>query len=779
MKSVRTKVALAVCLASLFIALFMGATSYYSSAQLLRQDAETQLLDLVTLQGNTLDFSIQKVVRLAQSLRALVTHTLRPEMMASTQHMHVYEEAIIPHFLALIDVFQNRSGWVVFNSQVVDGGHVLSYTKSEEGYTREPEYDVIKDGYANESWWKTAIEKGSVWTELYTWEPWDAVVTSYAIPIIIDGQVVGVTGGELFYEDLNTRVSSVRLFETGNILLLNESFEVLVDPNGDDTKRAYDAQITDYLRRAINSGQSSGVTYIGKGKDSRVVGWYQLTNKWLVVANPVEAEMFSRLNQNNVVLIGMTSIAITLCLLFGLILGQSMTKRLKQLANATQFVMNDAVSVDLPIENRDEIGVLARAYKRMKEEIALSIQELAKSEEKHRSLIENVHNMIFSVSPTGDFVSVNPSLEVFSGLERSKLLGQPFHQIFNEVQNQTFWRDKFNQVLEKKQAFNFNFEFVHPVFSKRVLSVTLIPILDEKDKIELIMGSATDISDLMAAQAEVNRLLVLEKQTLERTVKKTSQDLDRVMKALDRKEKISALSHLVSGVSHEINTPLGVAITAASYLESTHEALIGALGPVALSDEGIQAFLDSSREGLKLINDNLTKTAALVTRFKEIGVNEELDRCKSFALKEFLEETLALLQYELKTGQVMMTVKCPDDLYVYSYPEALKRILGNLVENSIKHAFEGVTNREIICEASVENQVLNLVYSDNGRGIPPEHLNQIFDPFFTTRRGQGGSGLGLNVVYHIVSGILNGHIEIESQANQGTVFRLTIPLSPC
>jgi len=85
----------------------------------------------------------------------------------------------------------------------VDGGHVISYTKSQQGYDREPEYDVVEEGYSELSWWKTAIEDGSVWTELYYWPPWDAVVTSYAIPIVLNNQVVAVTGGELFYEDVS------------------------------------------------------------------------------------------------------------------------------------------------------------------------------------------------------------------------------------------------------------------------------------------------------------------------------------------------------------------------------------------------------------------------------------------------------------------------------------------------------------------------------------------------------------------------------------------------
>jgi signal transduction histidine kinase len=177
-----------------------------------------------------------------------------------------------------------------------------------------------------------------------------------------------------------------------------------------------------------------------------------------------------------------------------------------------------------------------------------------------------------------------------------------------------------------------------------------------------------------------------------------------------------------------------------------------------------------------MILGNLRRAADHIRSFKQVAVDQTSEDKRRFKLKDYLDEVLLSLHPTLKKTTHTIMVNCPDDLEIESYPGAFSQIITNFILNSLSHGFEHKEHGHILLDITCQNDTLQLRYSDNGKGIPQEECSRVFEPFYTTKRGQGGSGLGLHIVYNLVTQRLNGYIECESMSGIGTAFILQIPL---
>ena len=252
--------------------------------------------------------------------------------------------------------------------------------------------------------------------------------------------------------------------------------------------------------------------------------------------------------------------------------------------------------------------------------------------------------------------------------------------------------------------------------------------------------------------------------------------LEMTRSDLVESEKMASLGGLVAGIAHEINTPVGITVSAASYLQDRTQALREKLHGGLLEQADLQSYLDDASNSARLLLSNANRAARLVQSFKQLAVDQASDERRQFALREYVEETLLSLEPELRGMPVAVHVDCPTGIEMDSYPGPLAQVLTNLVLNSLQHAFEpGVPGQIRITARTADADEVVLRYEDDGRGIPADLHRKIFEPFFTTRRGLGGSGLGLHLVYNIVTGRLNGSIGVESRAAGGTLFVIRLP----
>lgn len=252
--------------------------------------------------------------------------------------------------------------------------------------------------------------------------------------------------------------------------------------------------------------------------------------------------------------------------------------------------------------------------------------------------------------------------------------------------------------------------------------------------------------------------------------------LQKTQEQLVNTEKMASLGGLVAGIAHEINTPVGVGVTAASTLLANTDDMASNYEAGTLTNSGLKKYVGSAKQSTEIILTNLNRAAELIQSFKQVAVDQSSSELRQFQLTEYINEILLSLRPKLKKTDINVVVDCDTDIVIKSYPGAFSQILTNLVMNALAHAYPSGGKGEIRIEAYCAEGRLKLDFSDDGCGIPKDHQSKIFDPFFTTKRGQGGSGLGMHIVYNLVSQQLGGKLSLSSDPGVGTRFTIDIPV---
>jgi signal transduction histidine kinase len=243
-------------------------------------------------------------------------------------------------------------------------------------------------------------------------------------------------------------------------------------------------------------------------------------------------------------------------------------------------------------------------------------------------------------------------------------------------------------------------------------------------------------------------------------------------------EKMSALGGLVAGVAHEVNTPLGISITAASIFKHKIEALEKSIQANTLSKVELDEFIVDIKDADQILIKNLDRAALLVKNFKKISVDQSSEKLGEFELNSYIEEIVSTFNSELRHHDVTLEFQLSDEpIRMHSYPGAISQIIINLLQNAVFHAFEETKDAKIILKTDMINSHAIISCTDNGKGVSKEVASKIFEPFVTTKRNNGGTGLGLNITYNLVTQHLGGTIHLDTQVAQGASFVLNIPCS--
>lgn len=300
---------------------------------------------------------------------------------------------------------------------------------------------------------------------------------------------------------------------------------------------------------------------------------------------------------------------------------------------------------------------------------------------------------------------------------------------------------------------------------------------DEFDRIaDAFNGLGAEIATARRQEAAALAALTAHKEELERRVEERTSSLMRARDDLVQSEKMAALGGLVAGVAHEINTPIGIALTAASTLAEETCGLAEAMARREAKRTQVERYLALAGETSSLLLANCNRAAELIRSFKLVAVDQTSDERRVLRLVDYMNEILRSLQPKLKKLAVTTRIEAEAELVVNSYPGAIGQIVTNLVMNSLAHAFEGRTAGTIVLRAhAVDEATIELVHADDGWGIPAEIRTKIFDPFFTTRRGRGGSGLGLHIVHNLVVQRLGGRLHCEDTPGGGATFVIQLP----
>ncbi len=398
---------------------------------------------------------------------------------------------------------------------------------------------------------------------------------------------------------------------------------------------------------------------------------------------------------------------------------------------------------------------------------------------------------VFSASPAAMAVldaddlsirSVNPAWLRLLGRDPQQLQGKTLlhNGIWSHIDDQNI----FLQHLNAPHA-------LHQPMERTLLNEDGLPILCRIVAARTQSGDAVimiveDITLQRAAEQSIARMNQdLELRVLERTralessnnaLQDSLDELRATQIQLVEVEKLSALGHLVAGIAHEINTPVGNSLLAATNLDQMLLEIEERVRQ-GIKRRDFQDFLQQAQQSSAVIVRNLYKAAELVASFKQVAVDQNLpDNRRSFDLRALMLDHINLLQPRLKHTPIVIRLEMKNEILMQSLPGPLGQILTNLITNTLDHAFENMPAEPMIrIQAEcIEDDMVEIRVEDNGRGIPVSDLSHIFEPFFTTRLGRGGSGLGLHISHNAAIS-LGGRLNVQSEEGQGTCFILRIP----
>ncbi|MBB1295120.1 sensor histidine kinase [Pseudoalteromonas sp. SR41-4] len=358
-----------------------------------------------------------------------------------------------------------------------------------------------------------------------------------------------------------------------------------------------------------------------------------------------------------------------------------------------------------------------------------------------------------------------------------KALFSPFDQVLNIIKSSIrYGSNKQVNLLPVEYAKRNEFTPIITALNDVYLQVKSY-VSEIEDANTKLMSSQQQVKQLNAVLERKVALRTAELETKTKEATLSLEQLKRTQQQLIENEKHASLGRLVAGVAHQINTPLGICVTAASVLESTSKTIHGKAAAGNMSREEFNQAYDHIIQSTELLSVNLHRATNLINNFKQVAVDNDTQENRWFNLGEYIDNIL--LSIHSRVDQTPHKVKCQyqQEIRFFASPSAFSQILGQLVENALVYAFDDSTPGEVNITVSKHDEQLQLIISDNGKGMPEDVRKQVFDPFFSTNNAQLSLGLGLHIVYNLVIHKLAGTIECQSQLGTGTTFIITIPIN--
>jgi len=388
-----------------------------------------------------------------------------------------------------------------------------------------------------------------------------------------------------------------------------------------------------------------------------------------------------------------------------------------------------------------------------------------------KQILDNSPDGMFTINAELDIRYVNPAFCRLIGYQANELLGT---QITTYLGDLDILSACMAEVSEHGHCNDQETIFKRKDGSVVHISKNVQAISDEQGNFKEILISVRDLTDLH----RLNKELAESKQQLETSnhdLEHMIEDLGNTHKQLVESEKLASLGSLVAGVAHEINTPLGISVTSSTVMHEEVNQLQGKFENDTLKRSELEAFFKQANQACQILQTNLNRASDLIRSFKQVAVDQTVDDLRNINLKKYIDEVLLSIGPSFKYSKVTVEADCEEDIDIETHPGALSQIISNLALNSMTHAYDESSEGVIRIKSYQDNGSIVIEYSDDGKGISEENLKNIFTPFFTTRRGTGGSGLGLSIVYNLVTGTLRGNIAVESVEGKGTNFRIVFP----
>lgn len=486
-------------------------------------------------------------------------------------------------------------------------------------------------------------------------------------------------------------------------------------------------------------------------------------------------------------MIALLGFVLALLLFFAMTRGVG--QRLRDLAAHAERVANGQFS-QLPESGGDELEVVSHSLNLMSSALRDRIAQLEDSQSRLRESEERFRTL-FDMTPLPLSVSDQEGRIIAANQALARTFGLPLHEVIGKRSDELdFWA----HPGERLRIWN-KFR-LHGVVQGELAAVMLpgqragqVAIWSSSlmlDGRHAIIWAILDLTQEMSAKQQLRELNdALETRVRERSaaLEQANQDLSNALETLQRtqhdliaSEKMASLGSLVAGIAHELNTPIGNSLLASTALDDRVQEFKQTVADGTIRRSSLNHHLDEVQLACGLISSSLEKAAALIASFKQIAVDQTNDQRRHFRLQTVALDTAATYTPRLRRSAIHLEVDVPPELELDSYPGSLYQVFNNLINNALMHAFEDRSGGRLWLSArAIEDEQIELVFRDDGAGMTEEVQRHVFDPFFTTKMGNGGTGLGMNIVYNIVTGVMGGRIGVESAPGEGTMVRMTVP----
>ncbi|WP_319764181.1 ATP-binding protein [Maridesulfovibrio sp.] len=415
----------------------------------------------------------------------------------------------------------------------------------------------------------------------------------------------------------------------------------------------------------------------------------------------------------------------------------------------------------------------------------LAAQKASESEARLRQIIDLLPQEIFANDLEGKLLLVNKIKAKKLGVTAKNITGKYLSDIIADpVEVSRILADD-RRVIKRNEKLLTEENFRDKERNSYWIETTRVPYISAENNNPAILTISSDISRIKEVEQEMkslNRELVervamrtTELENANTALLKSMDELRQTQDKLVETEKMASLGELVAGVAHEINTPLGISVTSASFIKELTDNLHGNFKSGSMKRSDLEKFLSTSREALDNIMKNLERSAKLISNFKQLAVDQESDDVRQINLHEYIQGIMLSLKPRFKHYKHELIVNCPKGLEIRISPGSLMQVITNIVTNSLIHAFPDTEAGRISISAIQSNNGVKMTFSDNGIGMDSEQELKVFDPFYTTARSSGNTGLGMHLVYNLVTRALGGTIECKSSPGEGTTYEIWFP----
>jgi PAS domain S-box-containing protein len=575
-----------------------------------------------------------------------------------------------------------------------------------------------------------------------------------------------------------------------------------------DIHKLGDSFLEGVFKEASSAGASSEVRLSPDGESYLGIAHIRGPDWYFVTVYPRALVESRGLASAKVILLGGAVGLFLELVLLAWIIRRQVASPLQQLSRAARAVAQGDMQIQLVAGGNDELGQLAQNFTHMTDKLrqrdealqerAAALerevaerkrveQSLIRSETFKDTLLHTIPDMVFVKDPHGRFIVANRAFEEKYGKRIKEIYGKTDSDFLSHDQARYFAERDAEALKAGVPTISESWQTDHTTGQSALYETIKAPVFAADGTLLGLMGVGRDITARKRAEDALQQL----NQQLEDRVRQRTEQLENINQEMTRTlavlqntqseliqgEKLASLGRMVAGLAHELNTPIGNALTIGTTLADQVREVKVAVDANLLKKSTLVEFFDASLEGVEVLERALRQANELVSNFKQVSADQLSERRRAFDLAVSVEEILSTLRPGFRGTPYQLESHIASGITMDSYPGLLTQVLSNLVNNAKLHAFDGLDAGVVRIEAADLGDMVDISVSDDGRGIPADIRHRIFDPFFTTRMGRGGTGLGLSIVHSLVHQGLGGTIRVDYAVERGTRFVVSIPKS--